>query len=120
MDIPYTSYYVLMDDLRAIIKSVYSLNMRGNWIYLHTHLTHIEDIEKYQTLPYPKNVIAEIEFAYSTYTIIMGEQIQTEKVLLKSDASCVFARRDALLNVALDSWFLLVKAAYYKKLRDEA
>jgi hypothetical protein len=96
------------------------MNTQGNWTYLHTHLTHIEDIEKYQTFAYPKDVIAEIEFAYSTYTIIMGEQIHTETVLLKSDATPVFARREVLFNKALESWFLLVKDAYYKKLRDES
>jgi hypothetical protein len=112
MDISYTLYYVLMDELRTIISSIYSRRMITKWTYEYTDLEHVEDVDKRHRYGLPTNVIARIEYCYSEFSIFWNVHEIVNHVWLTSDGCYRIEIPDEILDAAMKKWLLLVFDKY--------
>ena len=101
-----------MDELRMIISSIYSRNMRGNWTYEYTNLEHIEDLDKRIRLRQPANVIGRIEYCYSEFSILWNVHDVVNYVWLTDNGLYIIDIPDPLLEVAIKKWLQLVFDKY--------
>jgi hypothetical protein len=113
MEISYNLYYILIDKLRYILKERFPGGFLGSYRYLYSDLTHIYDVERFQTVAYPSNMIAEIEITFSHNTLFNGIFETIEKVILKSDGSFILEKRNDYLGDAIEEWILFIRESHY-------
>jgi hypothetical protein len=115
MDISYTLYYVLMDELRSIVKERYAKRMKGAWSYISTDLIHIEDVENSTWNPIRPGVVGEITFISETYTIFLGSQPYENKARILENGTYIMRYPSELIEHSLNEWLSIVKARYLLK-----
>jgi hypothetical protein len=111
MDIPYTLYYVLIGELRSIIKEIFTKYASRLWVYGYVDLVHVVDLDD-KPSDIPANVIAQIEVSYTEYSYIYGLYDVVEYVLLTDDCKFILKKPNALLETAISTWLLIVNARY--------
>ena len=111
MDIPYTLYYLLIDDLRDIVKSIYIRNMPFDWQYEYVDIRHIEDIEDKEK-GLPRDLVAQIDFSYSSHKFLWNKVIILNHIWINQEGKYIIDKPDILLEDALDRWIKIVRAEY--------
>jgi hypothetical protein len=102
-----------MDDLRSLIQERCKDHMKGNWSYIYTHLTHIEDIEVPEWTPRLDGTVGEIEIASETYSVFLGVQRHVNKVMLMENGTYTLRYRVGILESIIKEWMEIVKKRYW-------
>jgi hypothetical protein len=87
--------------------------MKGNWSYIYTHLTHIEDIEVPEWTPRLDGTVGEIEIASETYSVFLGVQRHVNKVMLMENGTYTLRYRVGILESIIKEWMEIVKKRYW-------
>ena len=111
MDIPYTLYYLLIEELRDIVKSIYVRSMPFDWEYEYIDIMHIEDVDNKEK-GLPRDIVAQIDFSYSSYKFLWNKVITVNHIWINQDGKYIIDKPDLLLQDAIDRWIKIVRAEY--------
>jgi len=112
MDISYTLYYVLMNDLRSLVKARYKERYGAYWKYVYVDLTHIEDVERDMRIPLPNRTVAEITFVSEIYSLLFGNQESKYKIYITEDGRFEINFPNEFLAEVMTEWLLIVLSRY--------
>lgn len=111
MDIPYTLYYMSMDDLRKRLIERYPETDYPSK-YLYANLTHVCDLDDYSIKYYSKESVAEVEIAFRIPLICYRPIEKITRVLLNSNATFYMDSGQPGLEDVITEWLYDVELKY--------